>query len=924
MPSGRDSRSHPYPGHRPVSDKEEIARAALRSLAAPNTDSAPSEQPPPLLPRPPLVSPSHPAGHLPPPLPSQSGPSRDYSRLPYDKDVAHDDRAAAYADDARSMRSSTITAHGQAQGASSSSLTNMAMTRNDSSSTFFHDQHITASPDASPKLEATSFLPPPPSHRHARHSVPSSTSSGDLHEVALRRASLALGVNLEEVRQIVNHAYVARRTSNSSSSASVSASSQGYMPPSLGPNGESAFVRQVLDAYCLESDRASQTPSAYEAHRRESTRASLSTHAEARSAAPSGLTWHEASHAPGQPSQPRHYQSDHGTSVAWGTRADERLPTFDAHHPDSSFRSARPAYNDPRRYEASASTSTMTSVPEQRAESPSPFAYDAYRRTSQPVIHEFGTAGASRLASRVSQGYLDDSARSRAIEEERTGGQGWSRSPISPYGQPPHPPHSSMYARRVRSIDDYLEQQQQQQQQLQRQEQGQYRQRRGSVAHHPGRTQSVVEYDDDRLPDRHMRSSVRHSFQPYPPPSSRYAPGSSAVGSAPPPVQSPQLSPTMPEAPRFQPFSQHRSPLLRSPAAETVASVASSSVTSVAALSPSPLLGAGGSSSASLTPDERRRSPGVDTDAQSSLRAVSEDTAAETTRAGVARMQIDDTPSSFKGTKASARKSRSTRSSFSHSDRGSAPIMGTDLSHSEIMQKLQDKVKSRLAAKGKAAMLSGNGTDGQGKNGKKAVNAGASSSNGSNKAKAAKVGRSASTKRSASSIARSDSSTRALAASPNSSRRNSASSTTATAETSAAPVGGVPAPKVRRTSATSQPKPVPKPPSQSPPKPSSPSSSSAKSNATPTSIEAALLSPTDTPTPSEAAANHAQRMSRSPLSPEGAVETASGQALPSELPGAGQMNASSATKQQTSMAGIDSLLQAAQANDPTETNSAIA
>jgi hypothetical protein len=69
-------------------------------------------------------------------------------------------------------------------------------------------------------------------------------------------------------------------------------------------------------------------------------------------------------------------------------------------------------------------------------------------------------------------------------------------------------------------------------------------------------------------------------------------------------------------------------------------------------------------------------------------------------------------------------------------------------------------------------------------------------------------------------------------------------------------------------------------------------------------------------------------MSRSPLPPgaDGAptVETSSGQALPGELPGAGQMNASSATKQQTSKAGIDSLIQSAQANDPTETNSAIA
>ncbi|SNX84670.1 uncharacterized protein MEPE_03379 [Melanopsichium pennsylvanicum] len=888
--SGRDHQSHPHSeAHRPVSDKEEIARAALRSLAAPSESSTPSGAP--LLPRPSLATPSYPVTKLPPPLPLQSASSRDHPhRRTYDQDYRHDAREASL-DDATSVRTSTLTAHDHARG---------SMSRNHSSSSFFQDQDFTASPDSSPKLEPADFLPPTPVHRFARHSVPTTSTSEEIHKVALRRASLALGVDVEEVRKIVHQAYMSRRTSNPSSAASASAFSQRYVPSSTAPEHELVYMRQVLDVYCLESERASQSQPACDARRIESSRPSLGPYAEERGiAAPSGMSYNDAHRS----SPSHHYQSDRGTSIAWGTRSDERLPTFDSHRPESSFRSARPAHYEARRHEASASSSAALSVSEERGASPSPFAYDAYRRMSQPVSHE-AAAGSSTMTSRASHGCFDEIARSRTIDEEPTSG---SRSRYSnpAYMQQPHLPQTFMYERRVRSIDDYLEQQQAQQQQQQRE-------RSGSITYHPGRHSGIAEHEEDRLPDRHTRTGVRHSFQPYPPPSSRHAPESSAAGSVIPPAQSPQLSPKMPEALPLQQFSQRRSPLLRSPAAETVASVASSSVTSLAALSPSPLLGALGSSSASLTPDQRKRSPAAECDAQSASRRTSEDTAAEFTRAGVAKMQIDDVGAS-KGPKAGARKPRSSRSSFSSNDRGSIPLTRTNLSHSEIMQKLQNKVKSRLVAKGKAGLLAESSSRTSGGEGK-----GTTSGNG----KAAKLSRVGSVKRTAASVVKPDGSPLAPPASPQSSRYSSSmSSNTATAEKSAAPVDGVPAPKVRRTVSSQPPKSPIKPLSESSSKPSSPSR---QSNTTPTSIEAALLLSTDTPTPSEAAANHAQSLSRSPMSPEGAVETASGQALPGDLPGASQMNASSATKQQTSHAGLDSVLQTAQANDPTETNSAIA
>lgn len=919
LPDPRDSDAYPSSGRGSVSDKAEIARAALRSLAGPSASPTPSNLPP--LPRAALPAPSYPPTHQLPPPSHFTRPSREYSRSSL-QDFRHDDRTS-YADvDPIASRSSSFSTHDQARRSSSNAggavgSASAAMTRNSSSSSFFHDQSMAASPESSPRMHAAPFLPPPPSHPYARHSIPSATPQSHIHEVALRRASLALGVNLEDVRQIVHHAYAPSQVASSSSSH------QGYWPSASALEHESSFTRQVLHAYQIESDRASQPRSVNRSC------ASSSTLANEDDLAPSGIAWHHA-HRPSadrssdrpSPISQHHPQPDRSSLVAWGSTPDTRLPTFEPRLVESTSHSAQPPKQTARWHESADSdprSAASIAVPEHRPESPSPFAYDAYRRTSHSVAPEFDPIPPFKVGSRASHGFMDETARDRALEQEHAAGR-WTQHPSSSHPRHPQWPHNPQYERKVRSIDDYVEQQHPYTQH--------HRHRSGSMAHPQSRASALLAQEDDRLPDRIIRPSFRHSYQPYPSQSSRNAAATSSTL-----VESPQLSPTMPDPHRFPFFPQ-----VRSPAAETPASVASSSVASVAALSPSPLLGPAASPSTSLLLDAAKRTPGAESKARSSLRAVSEDTAAESTRAGVESMQIDDDGAIRKAPQAASRKSRSLRSSFSHPDRSSGPIHGTDLSHSEIMQKLQDKVKSRLAAKGKATLLDtskkGNGTSN------------ASKSNGS---KVAGLGRAGSTKRTASSTAKSSQSERAPApaSSTQASRAGSPSRTTVTAERSAAPVAGVPAAKVRRTSASSQQKPVSEPSSQDaaskpslPTRKSSappatieealqslsrkPSSLTQTSDSKPNSIEAALLSPTDTPTPSEAANLHAQRMSRSPLPPEGAVETTSGQTLPGDLPGAGQMNASSATKQQTSKSGIDSLIQAVNKNDPTESNSAIA
>lgn len=897
-----------------------MARAALRSLSGPST--SPTSNDAPFLPRPPQPSPCY----APAPGPSQP-PYRQFAHAASRHSVHYDHHHHHHR-----RRHYDSTSFDDAHFGSTSTLAHadplpIAAASNESS--FFHDKSITASPESSPKMALTApFLPPPPSHPHVRHSIPSTAPPSHLHEVALRRASLALGANLQDVRQIVTHALHPTHTSK---------------PPWSHPSAaqhHSAFQRQVLDVYRIESERASQP---YDSHSMHHSSSSLTTRPVNTDLASSTRSDLARSSDRASPSARFNPHADRSSLVNWGTRPDLPLPTFEPRLAEPSLPSASARLTD----QATAWPTSATPQPElasiatssiPRPASPSPFADDAFRRTSHPVTSSRSDLpNAPSIASRASFGSVDELARRHPDDQDPA----YSRAMRQPYlSQPrtPNLPHNATYERRVRSIDDHLEQHplspSPSPSPLLSQS---YQQHARHLAHSIHSNSATTDQPDDRLPDRSARSASRHSYQPYPPQNTRYAPTQSVMSTSAAPTQSPQLSPTMPEYHRFQPI-----PGVRSPAAETVLSVASSSIASVAALTPSPRLGATAPSSASFHPTD------VDGHVRNSLRASSEDTVSEATRARVASMHIDDNADTRDASKPTLRKPPSLRSSFSHPDRRSLAIPGTDLSHSVIMQKLQDKVKSRLVAKGKAALIAENANNKSHK-GIKAKKLTASIS----AAKAAKSDATGPSKRSASNLSKLHSPLQAPAqdATSQASQSNSPPRTTTTAKKSAATksttsVAGVPAAKVRRTSASSQQKPDLKPsPAASPnapvttrtssrppatieqalsalsPKPSSPPP---KENSTPTSIEAALLSPTDNPTPSQAAAQHAQRLFRSPLPPERAVETASGQALPADLPGAGQMNASSATKQQTSKSGVDSIIQASQSNEPTDQSSAIA
>ncbi|GAC93015.1 hypothetical protein PHSY_000576 [Pseudozyma hubeiensis SY62] len=896
LPHGRDGHSNaPSSGHRPVSDKEEIARAALRSLAEP-TAGATSDEPLPSNPGPSRIS----ERPLPPPsrlsYPPASGSA---SRSSFQTIHPHEARLSFADPHATWSRSIGRDDH-------------LATARDGSDSSFFRDQSLNASPESSPRLRASSARHPVPQpHPQGRRSLPSGPISDQVHEAALRRASWALRLDYEDVRHIVH------RTAR----------------PHTG--NESAYERQVLDAYRFEAERASQPSASYQSRATDTSHASVDVHPTERQVASSGMVWSATARraAPPAPSTPFSPNSDRSSLVAWGTRPTTRLPTFQPRLVESTFQQT--PYHGPAIATCATSTADVSSL--HRPPSPSPFAYDAYRRTSHPVASRSELAPPHSIgSSRASIGSFDQVAQRHPIDQDLDASRR-TRQPYPTHVGPPRLAHDAAYEHHFAPKDTYAEHPAQPYPQRSRQ-------RRGSMIGQPEAAPGPLDQHDDRLLDHSTRTTFVQSYQTYPTQPSRPLIHPSAIQTATAPIESPQLSPTTPEHHRFQHLSA-----LRSPAAETAASVASSSTASIAAFSPSPLLGAASAVLAGSRSEARPGELDADSDAVNSVRAASEDTASESTRARVASMHLDDGKAQD-APKPTLSKSQSLRSSFSHADRRSTSFLATDLSHSQIMQKLQDKVKSRLAAKGKAAFASER-SSGNSHKGRKALasstpadgDSGVGSTSGSKKIG---LGRAGSAKRSASNISKSDpiGSVASNAAKSQDVDSNSPPRTTTTAEKSAsdksaAPRAGLPAAKVRRTSTASQQKPDPKPPAiptaksdgppptieaallAAPPKPPSPPQ---RDNDTPNSIEAALLSPTDGPTPTEAAAQHAQRLSRSPLPPENAVESASGQAVPSTLPAAGQMMAASATKQQTSKAGADSLIQAAQSDDPTENTSAIA
>lgn len=366
---------------------------------------------------------------------------------------------------------------------------------------------------------------------------------------------------------------------------------------------------------------------------------------------------------------------------------------------------------------------------------------------------------------------------------------------------------ANLYPRKGRSIDDYLQQ---------------YPRADSHLAPRSG--MHLVPGTADASP----YYNARQDYGPY---STRSALAGTSV-----PVESSLSSPSLMEASRST-YIQRRSPrqsgATRSPS--VAPSVASASRFT---LSPSPVI----DSSVAA----------IDAKPQARGREGSEESTDEAAR--VAGMRIEDkvSPAPFVG---QLRRSSSNVSSA---------LAASEVSHSEVMQRLQQRVKSRLAAKSRGENPDVAGTKGS-----------------------TKVGR-------AGTPSKRTSAKPPQAQTPNGARRNADFES-----------GSNKARKLSKASTAAL-------------------SASPARNETPNSIAAALLSPTDSPTPTEAARNVAATQASRSGEDNTTVETASGQALPGDLPGAGQMNASSAAKQQTSMAGIDSLLQAAAASDPTESGHAIA
>lgn len=680
-----------HPDSRAISEKEEIARAALRSLAQ-----------------------------------SPAGPSVNQSTS------------------ASSQLDSELSHAGPSKLPSSLSES--------TDSHFFDDQHLTSSPVSSPRL-----LPSAETDVHALRAQSSDISQRHhVQESAIRRVSLLFRMSIEEVRRILQQVRPARSFTMPDSSLQGSAA---YLS-----TNKSEQYQRVIDAYTQEI--------------RDSSKQSL------------GLS-----------------SDDSGLARNMSDVVDQSHATHQQAH-DEVLRSRRPlpqtysaisnmaSYRYPDRPVSlsglnSAHHGEGRSGPAQRPPSPSPFAFDPYRRPSQPVAQ--GMHPPPEHLRGYNRFSLDSGRSQPTLGRE---------SPTAAHATDGRV--LSFYPRKGRSIDDYLQHHSGPITDLPL---------RPGISSAPGIADARVSVQDNRTRDEH---SIYPAHQTY---------STSAASS-----DFPIASSSATDASRSALF-RHRSPGQGSTAHP------SSKFTT----SPSPLLESSGTQHAQA-------------------RGGSVESLDEAAPSRVSRLRIDDKPrpAPFMD------QLRSARSSSNVSVKPAA----SEVSHTEVMRRLQHRVKSRLAAKSRGEQLDLGlpraGTD------------------------KSKGGRAGTPSKRASSVKPSE-------AEITESARESAGA-------NANPASG--SNKARKLTKAST---------------SAPTASTGPARSeTPNSIAAALLSPTDTPTPSEAARNltSAQTSSSSDNTP--IVETASGQALPGEIPAAGQMNASSAAKQQTSMAGIDSLLQAAAASDPTE------
>ncbi|PWY99785.1 hypothetical protein BCV70DRAFT_206774 [Testicularia cyperi] len=973
-------------GRLPISEKEEIARAALRSLADPaSTAPVLNSSSGVALPLPhdaslPLPPPFAASDRPQLPTPSTRLPLDPGRHLPAPMEVSTSSHSAMVTTPPAPMNIDADRPEPQTIGMA-------AANGGDNPASYFGDHYMTCSPTSSPRASAASiaplappvplassaqrtvdqhpaiashFAPPPPPRLPSPHtslsrsqSFSAASSLARVREHALRCAATALRMEPDEARSILIQALPAHRAASLSPTAATASAlyrrAAAIPLESFNPD----FVREVIDAFHYEEERLLSDARSREAY---VSGDRISGPSDTRPLPPPGQAW--ADTVPRPERDPVWRRGTRAPAArrsvdGWEARPVQRHASLDSGaYPDALPNRQYPTHEDTTQYlhhgyatvsGGDASKSSPLAPP--RPESPSPFAYDPHRRPSEPQYQTSEREPMPVIDSQV-RGLRASfgSAEDRQLHRFRDGARhsvGWGMaSPLGGSGSPAatSPGAASnwrvpddyrrAYSRKVRSIDDYLET-------SSRQHGGSHAQ--SQSGRNPGLAQTQSGSGHEALVE--TAAADRLKMRPRPSPQTLTSQfGQSAVlpQSVLQPVSLPP-SPAFPLVSSKSPvssdalhhtFGQRRSPVSRASVAPTSPSTVSSASVAGMTPSPSPMLGASRPVVSTLT-DEPMRSADPPSDANgsarrgvSSGRERSEDAPAEMARARVANMQIEDLngdgDSLSNTSKASSLANAVSRSS-SVVDRRSVTPSGTELSHSEIMQRLKQKVKSRLAAKGRGEdpdKPAGNGRSklsrpiastkrSQASSSSKSI-ASTLAGNSANSGVAARDRKSVTGKGTTSSMS-SISSLKALRSAGAQNRAagqklgNKARKLSTSASPSTSSLGSAAA----ATSATT-----------APPRTDTP----------PTSIAAALLSPTDSPTPTEAARNVAA--ARASQSPEDAdtttVETASGQVLPGELPGAGQMNAASATKQQNTMSGIDSLLQAAASSDPTETNSAIA
>ncbi|KAN0064600.1 hypothetical protein ACQY0O_002229 [Thecaphora frezii] len=652
-----------------ISQKEEMARAALRSLAAPSHMGSSTSAYPSI-----AASPAAPFGG-----PRFSRADTDQALYLQRWDLRPSGSHHALGPGGSLRRGSAVHADvGEAEDARTSTRDGPALPplASGGGDSYFGLPRLTASPTTSPRLHGSLVTadpdqPSPYSRDPPSLSISSSAStpahesipSPDAYEATLRRVATSLRLGYEEVRYITHHlspSHIPRYVHASGSSSA--------MLHRVDP----ATAQLVLDALRAEDERSAQVGAFRDAYiRRQKSREAI----DLRPPPPPGQLWADGrASCARHTGAPQHRQTPSQPFASrYGEARDDRHRSHDAHSMQ-----AAPPLNERRRSILAGSASPHSSVAAEtvltaspRSSSPSPFAFDPLRRPSLPPISAM-TLGEAASASASERSSLDSGVDSPRRRWRSGSGSDKAASPYLGHRSTPHA------ARKGRSIDDYLESCYSRQ--LRRPSRS-----RDTFGH------ALMEVEGTLL------SSSRHPYQPYPPVSQRQ----------PNPLQLTQTqswSPNASYAPLDSP-SQYPSGLPRRPQA----------------------LGAGPSGKAALSHASSGfshsqspasydlgallcHSPGLDPEAGDPLKTLEgagqrpgrcdgvlgQDPKADLTRAGVVEhMQID---------KGQALAGADPKQAVAISGSASAPRSETpsasgQLSREEILMRLQNKVKARIAAK---------------------------------------------------------------------------------------------------------------------------------------------------------------------------------------------------------------------------------